>query len=75
MIPEGSVRPTAATDDPPASQGARYAGYQMFVAPKLDIEVQEDITSQVDREIVDARLRVANFDPAHVRSTDAEAPG
>lgn len=48
-----------------------FDSYQMFVAPKLDVEIQNDISAQVDRAIVDARLTAASFDPERVRTLTA----
>lgn len=46
--------------------------YKVFTAPKLDIEVTQDISDQVDKAIVDARLKYASLDPARIRSLTAE---
>ena len=68
VIPEGSVRaePPASSADSPG-----YKSYQLFTAPKLDIEVSQDISDEVDKAIVDARLRQASLDPAQIRSLTA----
>lgn len=44
-----------------------FGEYQLFVAPKLDIEVQEDMTDQISRAIVDARLAGAGMQVDEVR--------
>jgi ABC-type Na+ efflux pump permease subunit len=63
VIPPGSVhaKPDAPADEP-------YEQYQLFVAPRLDLEVQQDIRDQVATAIVDARLASASFDVSKVRS-------
>lgn len=48
-----------------------FTSYQLYVAPKLDLEVQRDISRQVDRAIVDARLRQSGADPARIRALTA----
>lgn len=58
VIPDGSVRP---------AEGGAFLGYEFFVAPKLDTEVQEDIRDQIARAVVDARLEIAGLDPGRVR--------
>ncbi|HEX2838493.1 MAG TPA: ABC transporter permease [Phycisphaerales bacterium] len=63
VIPEGAV--TARPDVP---EEERYEKYQLFVAPRLDMEVQQDIKDQVASAIVDARLSSASYDVATVRS-------
>ena len=63
VIPDTAVRaPAAAT---------AFDHYQIYTAPKLDVEVTEDISSQVDAAIVDARLKEAKFDPARIRALTA----
>jgi ABC-type Na+ efflux pump permease subunit len=62
VIPEGTVKvPAELTDE------TKFTSYQLFVAPKLDIEVRSDISRQVDRAIVDARLKQIGTDPERIR--------
>lgn len=74
VIPAASViaapptPPTAPTAAAEPTDKKPYDSYQMFVAPKLDPEVQGDIADQVDRAIVDARLTAASLDPDRVRT-------
>lgn len=49
-------------------EGKRYAGFDMFVAPKLDIEVRGDVEAQVREAIVDARITAANMNVESVRA-------
>ncbi len=58
VIPAGAVRP---------GENGAFTQYELFVAPKLDIEVQQDIQGQLRRAIVDARLGASGLDPAAVR--------
>lgn len=58
VIPRAAVSP---------GEGENYDRYELFVAPKLDIEVQQDIHGQLRRAIVDARLAASGLDPAVVR--------
>ena len=46
----------------------KFGSYDYFVAPKLDVEVQGDIQSQVNRALVDARLGANGFDAAKIRT-------
>ncbi|MBY0308990.1 MAG: ABC transporter permease [Phycisphaerales bacterium] len=48
--------------------GKPYKGFDLFVAPKLDIEVRGDIESQVKDAIVDARISAANLDAEAVKA-------
>lgn len=67
------VIPTETVKAPTEGENAgAFAKYQMFVAPKLDMEVQEDIVAEVDRAIVDARLGAASLDAARVRTLTAD---
>lgn len=47
IIPKDSVSP---------EPGAAYKGFELFTAPRLDPEVQNDIERQISRAIVDARI-------------------
>lgn len=62
VVPKESV--FARTD---AEAGNMFAGYQFFVAPRLDPEVQDDIRDQVSRAIVDARLTADGLEVDRVR--------
>lgn len=59
VIPATAVTPEA---------GKAYSGFDLFVAPKLDIEVRGDVEAQVREAIVDARIKAANMDVAVVRA-------
>jgi ABC-2 type transport system permease protein len=75
VIPEGAVRQPAGSSSPstPATdKPAEFDHYQLFTAPKLDIEVRGEISSEVDKAIVDARLRLAGMDPGRTRSLIAD---
>lgn len=48
--------------------GDGFGGYDLFVAPKLDPEVQGDIREQIERAVVEARVEAAGLDPAQVRA-------
>ncbi len=52
----------------PAEPESAYATYEMYTAPKLDFEVQEDINRQIDRAIVDARIDSGGIDAGRVRA-------
>jgi ABC-2 type transport system permease protein len=58
------IPPEAVT---PAKPG-EYGGFELFVAPRLDIEVQGDIETQVARSIVDARLESNHLSVDDVRA-------
>lgn len=60
VIPEGSIKS--------ADGEETFETYEFFVAPKLDFEVKRDIERQIDSAIVDARLKTAQYDPAHIRA-------
>ena len=59
VVPEATL--TAGAD-------GKYAVYDLFVAPKLDVEVQKDIEGEIGRAIVDARLEANGLDAAKVRA-------
>jgi ABC-2 type transport system permease protein len=54
-----------------ADAAGAFASYEVYVAPKLDPEVQSDIRSLVGAAIVDARVSAAGLDPAQIRSLSA----
>ncbi|MBX3356855.1 MAG: ABC transporter permease [Phycisphaeraceae bacterium] len=64
VIPDASVTP---------GPDGQFAGFDLFVASKLDFEVQQRLTQRVQGAIVDTRLaadprlREARIDPAQVR--------
>jgi ABC-2 type transport system permease protein len=45
-----------------------FKDFELFVAPKLDPEVQSDIRSQVSQAIVDARIEASGLDVDRVRA-------
>ncbi len=49
-------------------EGKPYAGFEMFVAPKLDIEVRGDVEAQVREAIVDARITAAKMNVESIRA-------
>lgn len=59
VIPTESVRGGA---------DGNFSGFDSFIAPKLDGEVQGDIEREVTRAIVDARLEANQFDVTKIRS-------
>ena len=58
VIPPGAVVPP---------EGGEFAPFDLFVAAKLDPEIQEDIRDQVARAIVDARVEAVGLETAHIR--------
>jgi ABC-2 type transport system permease protein len=82
VVPKGAVlaRPASTTpadasaSNPPADPAPdatptpRFDKYELFVAPRLDPEVQGDIRDQTARAIVDARLESEQFDVATIRA-------
>lgn len=60
VIPEGVIKN-------PDAEG-KFEKYQIFIAPKLDFEVKQDIEKQIDSAIVDARLKTASYDPKQIRN-------
>ena len=46
---------------------SEYAKYELFTANKLDFEVSNEITSQVDKAIVDARIARSGMDAERIR--------
>ncbi len=70
VIPQGAVtRPISSQllshDRKPTV--VAYDKFQLFTAPRLDVEVQQDIRNQAARAIVDARLAGARYDVPMVR--------
>jgi ABC-2 type transport system permease protein len=61
---DGSGTSAAGTD----ADAVAFESYQMFVAPRLDIEVQGDIQDEASRAVVDARLEAAKLPVAQVRA-------
>ena len=59
VIPVDAVTPES---------GKPYTGFELYVAPKLDIEVQEDIGNQIAKAIVDARIAASSMDVKQVRT-------
>lgn len=57
IIPPESIKKT---DD-------KFGEFQLFVAPKLDAEVQDDMNEQISRAIVDARIAAAGMKVEDVR--------
>lgn len=60
VVPMGAVKPEKA--------GVEYGGFRMFVTPRLDIEVQNEIESQVQRAVVDARIEAKNYSVDEIRA-------
>lgn len=60
VVPEGAVRAP--------EQGAAYEHPDLFVAPRLDFEVQSRIRATLQAAVIDARLEDSGFDIAAVRS-------
>lgn len=46
----------------------RFAEFELFTAPKLDPEVQGDLTDEISRSIVDARLASAGLETDQIRA-------
>ena len=59
------VHPDAVT---PASEGATYGGYDLFVKEKLDDRIDDEIRSGVREAIVDARIRASGLDREAVQA-------
>lgn len=59
VIPRAAVTPET---------GKPYGGFDLFVTPKLDIEVRGDVEAQVRDAIVDARITAAKMDIQAVRA-------
>lgn len=59
VIPPDAVAPP---------EGKEYSGYDFFVAPKLDVEVQGDIREQVSKAVVDARLAAGSLNVGRIRA-------
>lgn len=66
-IPKGAVT-GAKRDDAAAGGLPAFDKYELFVAPRLDPEVQDDIASQTNRAIVDSRLDAAGLNVDSVRN-------
>jgi ABC-2 type transport system permease protein len=62
IVPAGVIAASTNAGEEPA-----YASYDLFVAPRLDPEVQSDIGDEAGRAIVDARLEAAGFDTQKIR--------
>ena len=59
FIPEGAVK---------RSGSALFEDYQLFIAPKLDIEVQADVKAQIARAIIDSRIHESGLDVETIRA-------
>lgn len=62
-IPATTVKSKELVDGKPSFQK-----YELFVAPRLDPEVQDDIVDQANRAIVDSRLADAGLNVSDVRA-------
>lgn len=49
------------------AEPGKLAGFDLFVAPKLDVEVQGDIEEQISKAIVDARLEANSLQIERIR--------
>lgn len=65
VITDDSLNPSP---DAAADAENPYKPFRMYVAPKLDFEVKEDVERQVGNAIVDARLRAAGMEAKNVRA-------
>lgn len=59
IVPRGAVE---------AAQGGTFSDFELFTAPKLDVEIQKVIQRQLGAAIVDARLERRGLDPLEVRA-------
>jgi ABC-2 type transport system permease protein len=81
VIPAGAVAPPESKPPTPPADGAASeakkpsTAFQVYVAPKLALEVQEDIRSEVSRAVTDARIEAAGFKPDEVRRLLASPSG
>jgi ABC-type Na+ efflux pump permease subunit len=70
VVPEDAVaRATVASvlnEQGELSKG--FANYELFVAPRLDVQVQDDIRDQASKAIVDARLERAGLNAGEIRA-------
>lgn len=66
VIPESSTNPDAT---------GKFEGYDLFVAPKLDPEVQGDIRDQIGQAVIDQRIHVAGLDPKQIRGLTERPKG
>lgn len=66
VIPEASTNP-----DP----SGKFEGYDLFVAPKLDPEVQGDIRDQIGQAVIDQRIVVAGLEPERIRNLTERPKG
>lgn len=57
VIPETSTTPNAS---------GKFTGYDLFVAPKLDPEIQGDIRDQIAQAVIDQRIQEAGLDPNRI---------
>lgn len=64
VIPAEAVR---------AEEGKPYGSYELFIAPKLDPEVQDDLRDEIGRNVVDARLEAAGLDAKKIRGMTERA--
>jgi ABC-2 type transport system permease protein len=46
----------------------QFPDYEIFVAPRLDVEVQDDIRDQASKAIIDARLEKAGLNAGEIRA-------
>lgn len=68
----GPANPTLAlivipTDAVAPGEGKEFQTYSLYVAPRLDVEVQGDIRDQVSKAVVDARLAAGSYDVKRIR--------
>lgn len=58
-----------------ANASGKFGGYDLFVAPKLDPEVQGDIRDQIAEAVIDQRIQVAGLDPARIHDLTERPKG
>jgi ABC-type Na+ efflux pump permease subunit len=70
VVPEDAVaRATApSTVNAKGELTKGFAGYDVFVAPRLDVQVQDDIRDQASKAIIDARLEKAGLNAGEIRA-------
>lgn len=71
VVPLGSVDLSASRQSGEDGAGKTFEQYEVFVAPRLDPEVQRNLRDEVSQAIVDTRMELQGLDPSLIRNLTA----